>query len=76
MSLDLQTAKQRLDEALAARHKLMTGAMEVSVSVGDYGDVKYARVDVPKLERYIAELRGTVARLEGRARRAPIRPRF
>ncbi|WP_212111511.1 gpW family head-tail joining protein [Bartonella queenslandensis] len=54
---DLSLLKNRLSEAEAAYHMLMTGSKEVSVNIGGYGDVTYQNVDEPKLEKYILQLK-------------------
>jgi hypothetical protein len=54
------TTQQLLDEALAARHALLTGKAMVSVGFGDRR-VEYTAAKLPDLERYIAELRRSLA---------------
>lgn len=48
--------QQKLDEAIAARHALITGKKTVSLVFGDRR-VEYTAATVKDLERYIAELR-------------------
>jgi hypothetical protein len=64
--------QQRIDEAELALHKLMTGAREVTISVGGFGTTTYAETDSVKLEKYIAMLKQTIARKKGLARRGPL----
>lgn len=71
--LDLET---RLTQAREARHRLLTGTQEVSVSLQGYGSATYTAADVEALERYIHELEHRIARARGRARRGIIRTSF
>lgn len=73
---DITTLRQRLAEAEAARHKLLTGSMRERISRSGT-DITYTRADIGKLERYINELQDDIARAEGRgARRSILNPRF
>lgn len=47
--------QQQLDEAIAARHALMTGKAVVSVGYGTR-KVEYALAQLPALNAYIAQL--------------------
>lgn len=74
MSLSEQqiaTLTTRLAEAEAARHRLMTGALQVAVEYDGYRQ-NFAQADVAKLDAYIAELRRDlgIEPPEGRRRRA------
>jgi len=73
---DLALLKQRLFEAEAAWHRLMTGELEVTVSVGGFEATTYHQADVDKLSTYIAGLKHDIARREGGSRRGPILMRF
>lgn len=50
------TAAQQLEDARAARHRLLTGQMEAEIRTADGESVKYAAADLPRLDAYIAEL--------------------
>lgn len=50
-----------LDEAIAARHKLLTGAASASVRFADGRAVVYQATNLAALEKYIASLRRTIA---------------
>ena len=76
MTAEIVTLKARLEEAETARHRLMTGVLEVTVSIGAYGSATYTQVDYDKLEKYIAALKFDIAKLDGRARRGPLLMRF
>lgn len=54
------TPQQQLDEALKARHALITGQAKVSLAVGDRR-IEYTPASLDKLDRYIGELRRTIA---------------
>ena len=71
--IELQT---RLTEAETARHKLLTGTQEVTVSISNYGTATYAVADVDKLERYISQLKNDISKLKGSMRRGPIKVKF
>lgn len=58
--MPLPPVQQRLDEALAARHALLTGKKTVSVGFGQRS-VSYTEANIKDLERYIAELRREIA---------------
>jgi hypothetical protein len=72
----LGTLYQRLNEAEAALHRLMTGELEVTVSVGGYGATTYLQVDSAKLSDYVTRLKCQIAVLERRPRRGPLLMRF
>lgn len=48
--------QEQLDQALTARHALLTGTARVSVGFGDRR-IEYVPADLRKLDAYIAELR-------------------
>lgn len=73
---DLATLQTRLAEAEEAHHLLMTGAKEVSVTIGGYGATTYTQVNVEKLEQYIQRLNAQIARLGGKPRRSVILTEF
>ena len=73
---DLAILKQRLFEAEAALHRLMTGELEVTVSVGGFGATTYNQASADKLSAYIAGLKSDIAKREGGSRRGPILMRF
>jgi hypothetical protein len=50
------TVQQQLDEAIAARHRLITGTAKVSVAFGDRR-VEYTPAKLADLDAYIAGLR-------------------
>lgn len=56
----MPTTQQQLDEARAALHKLVIGAVRVSVGYGDR-TVTFNKADQGKLERYIAKLEAQLA---------------
>lgn len=57
----MATPIERLAEAEAARHALLTGSKVAKVSTADGESVDYAAVDVEKLDAYIGELRRAAA---------------
>lgn len=63
----LGTLQQRLDQALEARHKLLTGSATVAVGFGERR-LQYAQAQLPALDQYIAELRRQIAGSSGPAR--------
>lgn len=65
MALDKETIKTRLAEAEEAYHKLLIGAKEVSVNVGNFGSVTYNQTNRAALEAYIADLKAQIAAAEG-----------
>lgn len=73
---DLATLQIRLAEAEEAHHQLMTGAKEVSVTIGGYGATTYTQVNAEKLEQYIQKLNTQIARLGGGTRRGVILTEF
>lgn len=76
MADDILTLQSRLTEAESAHHRLLTGTLEVTVSISNYGSATYAVADLDKLERYISQLKSEIARLKGSMRRGPILARF
>lgn len=73
---ELKLLKERLTEAETALHQLMTGTLEVTVSIGGFGATTYAQTDINKLNLYISRLKAEIAAKEGRARRRPMLIRF
>jgi len=73
---DLATLQTRLAEAEEAYHQLMTGAKEVTVSIGGYGSTTYTQVNIEKLDQYIQKLTAQIARLGGKPRRGVILTEF
>ena len=73
---NIETLRQRLAGAETALHRLMTGELEVTVSVGGYGATTYTQVSSDKLIQYINRLQHQIAVAEKRPRRAPLRIRF
>ena len=67
MVIDKETLKIRLAEAEEAYHKLLIGAKEVSVNVGDFGSVTYNQTTRTALECYISSLKSQIAAAEGKA---------
>ena len=65
MALDKETIKTRLAEAEEAYHKLLIGAKEVSVNVGNFGSVTYNQTSRTALEVYISSLKSQIAAAEG-----------
>lgn len=65
MALDKETVKTRLAEAEEAYHKLLIGAKEVSVNVGNFGSVTYNQTSRTALEAYISSLKSQIAAAEG-----------
>lgn len=53
------TLQEQLDEALAARHKLLTGTSRVAVGWGDRR-VEYTAAKLSDLDTYIAGLRRAI----------------
>ena len=71
--LELET---RLVQAKEARHRLLTGTQEVSVSLHGYGSTTYTAGNVEALEKYIHDLQIEIAKRSGTARRGIIRTSF
>lgn len=71
--LELET---RLVQAKEARHRLLTGTQEVSVSLHGYGSTTYTSSNIEALEKYIHELQTEIAKRGGTARRGIIRTSF
>lgn len=63
--MDSETLRTRLAEAEEAYHRLMIGAREVSVNVGNFGSVTYNQTSRAALETYIADLKAQLAEAEG-----------
>jgi hypothetical protein len=76
--MNVETIKTRLAEAEEAYHKLLIGAKEVSVNVGNFGSVSYNQASRTALEAYIAELKAQLAAAEGMpyAKRRIIKVKF
>lgn len=67
MIIDKEILKIRLAEAEEAYHKLLIGAKEVSVNVGDFGSVTYNQTSHAALESYISSLKSQIAMAEGKS---------
>lgn len=67
MVIDKEILKIRLAEAEEAYHKLLIGAKEVSVNVGDFGSVTYNQTSRAALESYISSLKSQIAVAEGKS---------
>ena len=65
MAMSVEILKVRLAEAEDAYHKLMIGAHEVSVNVGNFGSVTYNQTSRTSLEAYISNLKSQIATAEG-----------
>ncbi len=63
--MDIETLQTRLAEAEEAYHRLMIGAQEVSVNVGNFGSVTYNQTSRTALEAYISSLKSQIAAAEG-----------
>lgn len=63
--MDIETLRTRLAEAEEAYHRLMIGAQEVSVNVGNFGSVAYNQTSRTALEAYISSLKSQIAAAEG-----------
>ncbi|ELY4673585.1 gpW family head-tail joining protein [Cronobacter dublinensis] len=74
---DRITLLKRLKEAEDALHQLMIGKAAVSLSRGDGGgnsrSYQYAQADIPRLERYISDLKARLGLRSGRGRPAGVR---
>jgi hypothetical protein len=74
---DRITLLKRLKEAEDALHQLMIGKAAVSLSRGDAGgnnrSYQYAQADIPRLERYISQLKSRLGLCSGRGRPAGVR---
>ena len=57
MVIDKEILNIRLAEAEEAYHKLLIGAKEVSVNVGDFGSITYNQTSRAALESYITSLK-------------------
>lgn len=69
---DLVTLQGYLAEAQVAKHKLMTGTKETSVSY-EGKSVSFSQTDVFRLDAYIADLTRQIGALTGQvSRRGPI----
>lgn len=66
MVIDKEILKTRLAEAEEAYHKLLIGAKEVSVNVGNFGSVTYNQTSRTALESYISGLKSQIAAAEGK----------
>ena len=76
MADDLVELETRLVQAKEARHRLLTGTQEVSVSLQGYGSTTYTASNVEALERYITQLELQISRAKGGTRRGIIRTSF
>ena len=76
MTETVSNLETRLVQAKEARHRLLTGTQEVSVSLHGYGATSYSQGNIDALERYIHELEGEIAKRGGKSRRGIIRTRF
>jgi hypothetical protein len=65
---DLVTLQGWLADALAAKHKLMIGQLEVTVSY-EGKSVSFAQADRDRLDAYIADLQRQIDALTGMPRR-------
>ena len=65
-----------LVQAREARHRLLTGTQEVSVSLHGYGSTTYTASNIAALEKYIHELKTEIAKRNGNPRRGIIRAKF
>ena len=74
---DRITLLKRLKEAEEALHQLMIGKSAVSLSRGDAGgnsrSYQYAQADIPRLERYISQLKSRLGLCSSRRRPAGVR---
>lgn len=57
------TTQQLLDEAIAARHALITGKAKASVGFGDRR-LEYTQATLKDLENYIGELRRKINKIK------------
>ena len=71
--LELETL---LVQAREARHRLLTGTQEVSVSLHGYGSSTFTSSNITALEKYIHELKTEIAKRNGNPRRGIIRAKF
>ena len=76
MADDLLELETRLVQVKEARHRLLTGTQEVSVSLQGYGSTTYTASNVEALERYITQLELQISRAKGGTRRGIIRTSF
>jgi hypothetical protein len=76
MTANLYDLQSKLVQAQEARHRLLTGTMEVSVSLHGYGSTTYTQSNIEGLERYIDDLKRDIAKLDGTPRRTIIRTSF
>mgnify|MGYP001009894565 CR=1 FL=1 len=76
MTANIYDLQSKLVQAQEARHRLLTGTMEVSISLHGYGSTTYTQSNIEGLERYIDDLKRDIAKLDGTPRRAIIRTRF
>lgn len=58
----MATAAELLAEAQDARHRLLTGALEVEIRTADGETVKYAATDATRLDAHIAHLEAKLGR--------------
>lgn len=69
----MATTAQRLVEAEAAYHALLTGQGAVEIKDSDGSTVRYSPANVSRLRQYITDLKAEIAGTTT-TRRAPIRP--
>lgn len=65
---DLATLQTRIEEAETALHELMTGTRAVDITSPTGARTTYQQADAPKLQAYIAELKGQAAAKQSKPR--------
>ena len=65
-----------LIQAQEARHRLLTGTLEVSVNLHGYASTTYTASNITALEKYIQELKTEISKRNGNPRRGIIRAKF
>ncbi len=76
MTETLLELEANLVQAKEARHRLLTGSLEVSINLHEYGSTTYNAGNIKALEKYILELKQEIAKQNGTSRRGIIRSRF
>jgi len=76
MTATLLELETKLTQAQEARHRLLTGTQEVTLSLHGYGSTTYSQANIAGLERYIEDLKRDIAKQNGAPRRGIIRTRF
>lgn len=76
MTETLLELEAKLVQAKEARHRLLTGTQEVTVSLSDYGSTTYNMANINALEKYILELKQDIAKQTGDTRRGVIKTSF